>query len=130
MNNEPPMDAGAMPGAGQEQDQANEMTEQPGQEAGAGMNASEQCVPTDALAMPDDGNQMTPPEKGDTVDYQVQGKVTRIEGGMTYVQPTSINGNDVEPAAEEKVEAANPEEQDQNDYAQLEDMAAKQGPLA
>lgn len=119
--------AGEMPGAGQEQDQANDMNEQPGQEAGAGMNASEQCVPTDVLAMPDDGTQMTPPEKGDVVDYQVQGKVTRIEGGMTYVQPTSINGNDVEQASEEK--PATPEAQDASDFAQLEDMAKNQGSL-
>lgn len=52
----------------------------------------EQCVPIDALAMPDDQEQMQPPAVGDAVNYQVDGKITRIDGQNAYVMPTAVNG--------------------------------------
>ena len=52
-------------------------------------------VPIDALAMPDDKEQMTPPEVGDEVNYSVTGKVTAINGGMATIERTAINGNDI-----------------------------------
>ena len=59
---------------------------------------NEQCIPLDALAMPDESEQMASPEAGDTVRYHVEGKVVRLAGGMAYVMPESINGQPV-PAA-------------------------------
>ncbi len=67
------------------------------QKAESGGSASmEDCVPMDALAMPDDKEQMQPPSVGDNVQYNVEGKVTRIEGNNAYVQKTAINGQKVE----------------------------------
>jgi hypothetical protein len=51
---------------------------------------NEQCVPTAALEV--DG---TAPAEGDEVEFSVKGKVTRAEGGNTYVNVTAINGQDV-----------------------------------
>jgi hypothetical protein len=56
------------------------------------MASTEQCVPLESLAMPEEGEQMANPEVGDVVSYTVEGKVTRIEGGKAYVEPTAING--------------------------------------
>ncbi len=87
----------------------------------------EQCVPLEALQMPDETEQMTAPEVGDVVDYQVQGKVTRVEGGMAYVQPMSINGQDLDDKdgdeGPEDSTAGAPEAQDAADYSALEDQA-------
>lgn len=58
---------------------------------------NEQCVPSAALAI-----DSTPPAVGDDVQYTVKGKVTRIEGECTYVEPDTINDQpaDMQPAAE------------------------------
>lgn len=82
-------------------------------------DGDEFCVPVDALAMPDEQEQMTPPEVGDPVTFQVDGKVTRIEGGKAYIDPTAINGKDVS----EPTEEAEPTLDDQK--AALGDMAAQ-----
>lgn len=86
----------------------------------------EQCVPVAALAMPDDQEQMAPPEVGDKVSYQVEGTVTRVEGDEAYVQPESINGQEVGPKEAEPT----PDEQDQADYQDLQGAAQQQGSLA
>lgn len=49
------------------------------------------CLPVAALAV--DG---TTPEVGDSVEYTVKGRVSRIEGAEAYVMPETVNG---EPAA-------------------------------
>jgi len=49
------------------------------------------CLPVSALAV--DG---TTPEVGDSVEYTVKGRVSRIEGSEAYVMPETVNG---EPAA-------------------------------
>lgn len=55
-------------------------------------------VPLDALQMPDEQEQMQPPEVGDEVNYQVAGKVVSIDGNMATIQRTSINGQEVQGA--------------------------------
>lgn len=75
----------------------------------------EDCIPLSSLATPDAEEQMTNPEVGDEVNYQVTGKVTRIEGENAYVQKTSING--------QKVSAP---EAPKDELSELEGMAAQQ----
>jgi hypothetical protein len=77
------------------------------------MSSGEDCIPISYLSMPDDQEQMQNPEVGDQVQYNVEGKVTRIEGDNAYVQKTAINGN--------KIDAAPTEQPDE--MGQLEDMA-------
>lgn len=67
----------------------------------------EMCVSTDALAMPDEQEQMEPPAVGDTVSFTVEGKVSRVEGGNSYVTPEMVNGK---PVAAEAGEAAPPDD--------------------
>lgn len=86
----------------------------------APMARNEQCVPTAALAMPDDTEQMNAPEVGDAVSYTVDGKVTRIEGDKTYVEPEMVNGK---PMAEEAPEAP------VDEMASMEQAAGEQGYL-
>jgi hypothetical protein len=62
---------------------------------------SEQCVPLESLGVPGEGEAMENPEVGDRVDYTVEGKVTRIEGGKAYVLPEAVNGKPVESAPDE-----------------------------
>jgi hypothetical protein len=59
----------------------------------------EDCIPLNILAMPDEGDQMQEPAVGDQVQYSVEGKVTRIEGGQAYVQKTAVNGQKIEDEA-------------------------------
>lgn len=86
--------------------------------------ASEQCVPLDALAMPDDADQMANPEPGDPVSYTVEGKVMRVSGDMAYVQPTAVNGK---PVSEEK--PGTPETDDESGMNDLQQAAEQQGYL-
>lgn len=85
--------------------------------------------------MPDEGEQMANPEVGDPVSYQVEGKVTRVEGDMAYVQADSINGKPVDKsgadaAAPGAAGADDQNGQDANAYASLQDDAQKQGNLS
>lgn len=97
-------------------------------EAGGGMDSTEQCVPVDALAMPDDGEQLTPPAAGDRVSYQVEGKVTRIDGKNAYVQPETVNGQPIESGKAEPNEGQPPEE-DAQQLQGLQDAAQQKGYL-
>lgn len=65
------------------------------------MASMEDCVPLDALAMPDEAEQMENPAVGDKVQYTVEGTVSRIEGGDAYVTKTAVNGKKVEGKAAE-----------------------------
>ncbi len=85
---------------------------------------NEQCVPLDALAMPDEGEQMTPPAEGDPVSYTVEGKVTRVTGNMAYVKVETINGKPAESEAAPDAAAS-----DADQFKQLSDAAEKQGYL-
>ena len=64
---------------------------------------AEDCVPVEALAMPDEGDQMQPPAVGDMVNYQVTGKISRIEGNQAYVTRKTVNGQEIhaEPDADD-----------------------------
>lgn len=65
----------------------------------------EHRVPADVLAIPDDTEQMTSPEVGDTVRYEVEGKVTQVAGGQVVVRPERINGQELPaPSAPDSVE--------------------------
>jgi hypothetical protein len=98
----------------------------------ASTSSSEQAVPVGALAMPDDQQQMTDPEPGDVVTYEVTGKVARVEGGTAYVRPEKINGQDVakpaEPAASEPG-LENDEAGEANRFGSLKDEAEMMGPM-
>lgn len=85
--------------------------------------AMEDCVSLNALMMPDEGDQMQPPAVGDEVNYQVTGRVTRIEGDKAYVAKTTVNGQDVEPDADQ---AGGAPDGDADDMAGLEAMAQQQ----
>lgn len=66
--------------------------------------------------MPDEQEQMTPPEIGDEVNYQVTGKVTAINGGVATIQRTNINGKDI---SEDETEPANESEAIRNEASGL-----------
>lgn len=75
-------------------------------EAGADKPRLQQCVPVAAVSVPDEGEQMAAPEPGDTVRYEVEGKVDHVAGGHVYVDPATINGQPMteksaEPVADE-----------------------------
>lgn len=78
----------------------------------------EQCVPLASLGVPGEGEQMENPEVGDQVNFEVAGKVTRIEGDKAYVMPESFNGQPVEETPEPA-----------DDLAGLESMANQTGYL-
>lgn len=61
-----------------------------GMEKEAPSGAMEMCVPSRALAV--DG---TAPAEGDEVEFTVKGKCRRTEGENTYVEPETINGEEV-----------------------------------
>lgn len=106
------------------------MTDAP---APAAANSSEQCVPLSALAMPDEGEQMANPAPGDTVNYEVEGKVTRVDGKMAYVQPVKVNGQDMADSEDEGNEPdegkPTEEQQDASDYDALQQSAKQQGAI-
>ena len=89
---------------------------------GSGPQPMEQCVPIEALAMPEEGDQLANPEVGDQVSYTVEGKVTRIQGGSAYVMPESVNGKPVEEAGSEEQGAT-------EQPASIEDEMGKYGSL-
>jgi len=70
----------------------------------------EHVIPLAALEMPDDTEQMAAPEVGDEVQYNVTGKVSRIEGDLCFVTPATVNGKELPGpaagAAPEAVEGA------------------------
>lgn len=82
-------------------------------------------VPLDFLAMPDDSEQMQPPEVGDEVNYQVTGKVVAIEGNSAKVERTSINGQDLPGQDDDDSDNGQGDEQsgDDNEAQGLRDQA-------
>lgn len=72
----------------------------------AAIPAVEDAITIDALMMPDDGDQMQPPQVGDIVSYQKEGKVSRIEGDKVFVTVKSVNGHDVMDGMNEAPEGA------------------------
>ena len=66
-------------------------------------------VPLDMLSMPDDQEQMQPPDVGDVVNYQVTGKVVAINGDYAKVQRQTINGQDLQNDNETNSDNVNPQ---------------------
>lgn len=83
-------------------------------DSGGQGQASETCVPLADLSI----DNQTPAE-GDTVDFAIEAKVTRIDGDMAYVQPVSVNGQPVSPEQESPQEDnSEPSFNDSGDYMQ------------
>lgn len=82
----------------------------PENSSAAGM---EDCIPLEALAMPDESEQMQSPAVGDKVQYGVEGEITRIEGENAYVKKTAVNGQKVAAPAAPKDDMAELESQAQ-----------------
>lgn len=86
------------------------------------MDENEICVPTSALSMPDEQESMEAPEAGDIVQFNGEGKVTRIEGENSYVKLTAINGSPLkEDGSAQDEPGGDPESPDEGG---LEKMAA------
>ena len=83
-------------------------------------------VPIGALAMPDESEQMTAPEKGDRVTMQVEGTISDIQGEQVCVTPEAVNGQNLAEAQKEQQPELSPEQQDAQEYSALQDSAQKQ----
>lgn len=84
-------------------------------------------IPLDALAQPDEKDEMVNPEQGDIVDFQVEGKIVSINGGMAMVQPTAVNGKPLDGSDEpDEDDPAKRDEQGDQGFGQLEQMAQQQ----
>ena len=78
------------------------------------------CVPSKSLAMPGDDDKLVNPEPGDTVQFNVQGRVSRIEGDQAYVAIDTVNGDPVTDKA-----AMTNDEAPADEYAGLRAQAGK-----
>ena len=74
------------------------------------------CLPSQNLAV-----EGVEPEVGDEVEFTVKGKVSRAEGGNTYVTPSEVNGS---PVAAPKQEVKQ-EPQAEDEMKSLEEGAKK-----
>jgi hypothetical protein len=80
----------------------------------SGMSDSEVCVPIGSLSI--DGET---PQVGDTVDFAIEARVTRIDGEDAYVTPEKVNGQEVtQDAASESdsEDSSEPSFSDNGDY--------------
>lgn len=81
----------------------------------APMPTREMCITAAALALPDEGEQMIEPEPGSTVNFNVEGTVSRVENGHAYITVAKVNGEDLaEPAP-----AADPLDAERAELSQL-----------
>jgi len=87
-------------------------------------------VPLSFLSMPDDQEQMQPPEVGDVVSYQVTGKVVAIEGNMAKVERQSINGQDLPDAEPNETNGGNDNPQNANQSADGDEGQSLRGDAA
>jgi hypothetical protein len=60
------------------------------------MKNSELCLPEGALAEAGEGGESIAPAVGDTVEFTLTGRVTRLENGEVYVKPETANGQPLE----------------------------------
>ena len=88
------------------------------------MAAGEVCVPISSLASPGEDDQLQNPAIGDLVQFQTEGKVTRIDGENAYVKPDSINGKPV--TAADAATTNPPEQNNDAEFAQLQQGAGKE----
>ena len=54
-------------------------------------SSNEVCVPLESVTI--DGQA---PQEGDTVDFAIEARVSRVDNDMAYVVPTKVNGQDVD----------------------------------
>ena len=87
-------------------------------------------VPLNLLSMPDDQDQMQPPEVGDVVNYQVTGKVVAIEGGNATIQRQSINGQDLPDGEPDETNSDNDNPQNANASANDDEGQSLRGQAA
>jgi len=66
-----------------------------------GQEPGELPVPLVALQQPDDSEQMQTPGEGDSVSFQVDAVITRVEGDCAYVKPSAVNGHPLPEEGEE-----------------------------
>lgn len=85
------------------------------------MGGGEVCIPLKSLEQPDNSEAMQTPAEGDTVNFQVDATVTRIDGENAYVKPIAVNGQPLEQEGED----GGDEEQSEGDA--LRQMAMSQG---
>jgi hypothetical protein len=90
----------------------------PASDASSASPSTEICLSLQSLAMPDDQEQMNPPEEGDKVQANIEGTVNRIESDMAYVTLDAVNG--------EKVKQNAPEPTDDQEEESLRGIAASQ----
>lgn len=96
------------------------------------MGQNEICVPSSALEMPGEevggdgggGGAGVSPAVGDEVEFSVKGKVSRIEGGNSYVTPSEANG---QPIAGAGAKASDPGEPDSDDSMDAAVAGARAG---
>ena len=80
-------------------------------DSGESDNSNEIEVPLSDLAI--DGN---PPGVGDTCDFAIEARVTRVEGEMAYVTPEKVNGQEVSQDAESAPDSSEPSFSDNGEY--------------
>jgi len=85
---------------------------------GGDMDDGQFCVSLENLKEADGKDEMVPPEEGDDVNFNVAGKIVRVEGTNAYVQPTEINGMPVK-----QPDAAAPDAGAGEDESQQPDMS-------
>lgn len=94
----------------------------PGQPAGL-----EIPVPIESVSMPGEDDKMQSPSESDPVQFQVEGKISRIQGDIAFVAIESINGKPVsEQAAATKSTPEEMGEGEDAEFAQLRSEAANQ----
>lgn len=85
-------------------------------------------VPLSSVAMPGEDDKMQSPEQGDPVQFQVEGKISRIEGDTAFVAVESVNGKPVdEMAAKTKSTPEDMGKGEDAEFAQLRSEAQQQG---
>ena len=84
----------------------------------------EVSVPLEALASPGEDDKLVNPEIGDLVQFQTEGKVTRIEGDNAFVGVESVNGKPVSQKA--AITKDTPGDAQNDEFAQLQSEAGQQ----
>ena len=84
----------------------------------------EVSVPIEALASPGEDDKLVNPEVGDLVQFQTEGKVTRIEGDNAFVGVESVNGKPV--SQEAAITKDTPGDAQNDKFAQLQSEAGQQ----
>lgn len=109
-----PQLAAMMGGGGMSSAPTSQTPEEPG-------DSQELPVPLTALAQPDDQEAMQTPSVGDSVSFQVDATITRIEGDQAFVKPTAINGTPLDNTDK----SPTPDDQDAEEGSDLQAQASQ-----